>query len=865
MKAPPVSQPLRLLLVEDSAFDADVIIRALRANGYEPHAHIVETEPDYLTALDEAPDIVLSDYNLPAFDGLRALDLLLKRKPEIPFILVSGTIGDELAVESLRRGATDYLLKDRLGRLGAAVERALEIRRVKDEQRRKAKLTELLEALARIANEATNPVEAMRRCLEHIVEHGGWALGGVHIISHTGEPEATYWYMPAPARRYTAFTSLSASPDPRDTADPFLGRVFRDKRPAWIADTTLPGSAERIAQAAHAGLRSAFAFPVIVHHTVAAVLEFFAKEPGEPDELLLDAITSVSGQLARLIERHRAETRIRASEARLRAILDNEPECVKVFDTDGTLVEMNRAGLAMLEVESIEQVRDIGLETFVSPEYRERFASFIDAGRTSESNELEFEMVSLKGTRRCMEAHAGVMQFPDGGDAALLVVTRDITDRKRAEQHANYLSRYDVVTGLPNRNLFRDRLDFAFAHARRRGELLGVMVMNLDRFQKVNENLGNEAGDAVLRDVAARLKDSLRDIDTVARVGGNEYAVLIESVAAAADVMTVAEKLAEALTAPFEIQGHEVFVTASIGVAAHSDSVNDAQTLLEHAEAAMWQVKHEGGSGHQLFEQKPDAQRSQRFAIENQLRQALAKGELRVHYQPKVNLATGTITGAEALLRWTSPQLGEVSPAQFIPIAEETGLIVPIGGWVLETACAQVARWREAGRDLNVAVNLSPRQFRQKDLVGTVAIALTRSGVDAQSLELEITEGTAMANVGQTVAVLAELRELGVKLAVDDFGTGYSSLSYLKRFPLHSLKIDRSFVRDLETDPNSNAIVRATIALAHSLNLRVVAEGIETAAQRDILVENGCDDGQGYLYSPALPAEEFSLLIEGTA
>jgi len=389
-----------------------------------------------------------------------------------------------------------------------------------------------------------------------------------------------------------------------------------------------------------------------------------------------------------------------------------------------------------------------------------------------------------------------------------------------------------------------------------------VLLANLDRFKKVNESLGHEAGDKLLRDVASRLQSSLREVDTIARLGGDDYAILVEGAAGVEDVVAVAEKVIQTLAAPFEVRDHEIFVAASIGVASCVNGACTAGKLLESAEVAAARAKRDGGGGYHLYQDEPITLAGRRLTLESRLRRALENGELGAHYQPKIDLLSGNVTGAEALLRWNSPELGAVSPAQFIPIAEETGLIVPIGVWILEAACAQAACWRTEGHDFNIAVNLSPRQFRQKDLVSTVAGILKRSGLEAPRLELEITEGTAMSNAEQTIAVLAELHQLGVKLAVDDFGTGYSSLSYLRRFPLHCLKIDRSFVRDAAADTDSAAIVRATIALAHSLRLKVVAEGIETEAQRALLLHAACDEGQGFLFSKPLPAEAFAALLE---
>jgi len=547
-------------------------------------------------------------------------------------------------------------------------------------------------------------------------------------------------------------------------------------------------------------------------------------------------------------------------EARLRAVLDNNPEFVAVFSPKGDCIEINRAGLAMLEAESIEQIRARGACSFLLPEYQDGFAGFFREATVHGSAELEFEIGGMHGTRRRLQARAARLNLPEDGNVNLLVIAHDVTEHRRTQEQVEYLSHHDVLTGLPNRGLFQDRLALAVAHAKRRNEFLGILLINLKRFGKVNESLGQEAGDELLARVAERLKTSLREVDTIARFGGNEFSILIEGIASADDVAALAEKIDGMFATPFHVRGHEMVVSASVGAAVCANGECAAGTLLGCADIAVSRAKTAGG-GYHLYQDEPITLSGRRFSLETHLRRALEDGTLAAHYQPQVNLKTRAIIGAEALLRWHCPALGEIAPDQFIPIAEETGLIVPIGAWVLETACTQAARWRREGYDLNVSVNLSPRQFRQKHLVTAVAGILARSGLDAADLVLEITEGTAMSNVDQTIAILGELRQLGVKLALDDFGTGYSSLSYLQRFPLHSLKIDQSFVRHATIDASSATIVRATVALAHGLHLDVLAEGIETESQRDFLEQVACDEGQGFLFSRAVPEAEFRRLL----
>ena len=559
-----------------------------------------------------------------------------------------------------------------------------------------------------------------------------------------------------------------------------------------------------------------------------------------------------------ITERKKAE----AVQAELSAIVEQSNDAIVSRSTDGKFQSWNKGAERMFGYSAVEAIgRPVSM--ILPPEERSAVEQKLQQTlRGEDVPPYETRRVTKDG--RIIDVLASVSPVKDrtGSVTSVSIIFHDITERKKSQERIAYLSQYDALTGLPNRSLFQDRLELAIAHARRRNEVLGVLLVNLDRFKKVNESLGHEAGDELLRKVASRLKSSLREVDTIARLGGNDYAVLVEGIKATDDVTAIADKLIQMLASPFDMAGQVIFVSASVGIAVCSNGDCVAGKLLEGAEIAMSRAKQDGGGDHSLFQDEPITLSGKRLTFETRLRYALENRELAVHYQPKVSLLTGGITGAEALLRWNSPQLGHVSPAEFIPIAEETGLIVPMGAWILEAACTQAARWRRQGHDLNIAVNLSPRQFRQKDLVSMVAEILERSGLEAQRLELEITEGTAMKNAEQTIGMLNELHRLGVKFAVDDFGTGYSSLGYLKRFPLHCLKIDRSFVSDAVEDPNSKAIVRATLALAHSLNLKVVAEGVETEALRDFLAEAGCDEYQGYFFSRPLPAMEFSALLQ---
>lgn len=468
----------------------------------------------------------------------------------------------------------------------------------------------------------------------------------------------------------------------------------------------------------------------------------------------------------------------------------------------------------------------------------------------------------------------GVMEFYHRGthepEKALISTAQSIgrqvgqyMGRREAEEALKFVAAHDGLTKLPNRLMFNQRLEHALALAQRGGNQLAVLFIDLDRFKVINDTLGHEAGDALLCEVAERLKGQLRATDTVARLGGDEFVVLIENVTDPVFIGGLARKLIETLSASFTLSGGEYNVTASIGVSTYPDDGGDAQTLLKHADIAMYRSKEQGRNTFQFYSAQMNVHSVERLTLESGLRRALDRGELLLHYQPILDMRTRRIAGMEALVRWQHADLGLVPPAQFIAIAEETGLIVPIGEWVLNTACAAQGAWRERGLPpIMMSVNLSPRQFLYGDLVSDMVRLLARPGHDAAGLKLEITEGMVMQNPKRAVLLIRTLKEMGLHIAIDDFGTGYSSLAYLRRFPIDTLKIDRSFILDTPADAGAVAITQAIIAMAHNLGLDVTAEGVETAEQFEFLLEHGCDQMQGYYFSAPLDAEDAAALLQ---
>jgi len=455
---------------------------------------------------------------------------------------------------------------------------------------------------------------------------------------------------------------------------------------------------------------------------------------------------------------------------------------------------------------------------------------------------------------------------PVGNDAGKVThfvgVINDITEQKRYQEQLEYQATHDELTDLPNRNLLSNLIVKFALHAKRYRQELAILFIDLDYFKFVNDSLGRSVGDSLLKTMAERLKACVRASDTVARHGGDEFVVVLTNLGNSEDVGPVAQKIRESLSLPLLIDGQELVISCSIGISVYPKDGDDAQTLLKNADAAMYRAKEQGRNNFQFYTREMNARSLARMIMEKHLRRALEHDELTVHYQPQVDLANGRVNGMEALLRWQNPELGMVSPTAFIPLAEELGLIGPIFEWVLETACAQNRAWQEAGLPLlTLAVNLSPTQFRDRNLCAAVDRIVRKTGLAPSCLELEVIESMLMHDVESAMLIMNELKQLGIKMAMDDFGTGYSSLSYLKRFPFDKLKIDISFVREVTVDPDSAAIARSIIAMGHNLNLRVIAEGVETAGQLSYLRAHGCDEMQGFFFSRPLPADQFELLL----
>ncbi len=566
-------------------------------------------------------------------------------------------------------------------------------------------------------------------------------------------------------------------------------------------------------------------------------------------------------------ERKRAEIALREAEERYRTIFKENSIGMCYYSTaDGRYLNVNPAFARIFGYDSPEEMLarvTNPSQLYVDPSCRLEFGRQLREHGKTENR--EFQAYRKDGSKVWLRGSAGALHNADGKVLYYVGSVEDITEQKLLEEQVRYLAYFDALTGLPNRTLFQDRLAKALASARRRREKVALLFLDLDRFKTINDSLGHSAGDLLLKEVAERLKKWAREQDTVARLGGDEFVIVLTGVKDAADAAIAADRLMKTMSTKFMVQGHLLSAGCSLGISVFPDHGRDGEALIKNADAAMYCAKENGRNNFQFFSQEMNSRAVERLTLESSLRLALEQKELFLVYQPQWDVVTGQITGAEALLRWQHPRLGLVPPDKFIPIAENSGLIMPIGEWVLKTACAQAREWQDQGLPpLPVAVNVSAVQFRQESFPALIKRVLHETGLPAQYLELELTEGMLLSSADVTLTVFQELKEMGVKLSIDDFGTGYSSLAYLKHLPVYKLKIDRSFVRDITIDPDDAAITGTIISMAKSLNLKVIAEGVENEEQMLFLREHDCDEVQGYYFSRPLAVSDFSEKVRST-
>ena len=664
----------------------------------------------------------------------------------------------------------------------------------------------------------------------------------------------TSWKRPG---RDTSSYEATASQTSYKRGEGLAGRVWETGTPVSVPDVASDDS-PRSAAAVAAGLKGIVGFPVRSGRRVVGMIALHTWAPRDLDEGLLAVMNDVGSQIGEFVERKRAEVALQESEKRMRSVLDNVSDGLATIEQTGIIESANPAVVKLFgysEQDLVGQQADV----LIATTHRSAFINYLE-------RRLKLD-IPVSGAHETMGKRKNGSLFPlefvvssmQIGSRHLFIATlRDISERKAHTDALEYQALHDALTGLPNRSLFGDRLRQALLAARRNQKMFGVLLLDLDRFKDINDALGHDRGDSLLQEVTARLRGVLRATDTIARLGGDEFAVLTIDAKHPDDVVATARKILAALEGPFAIADQMVETGASIGIAMYPVHGDDPSTLLRRADVAMYVAKRSGG-GYAVYAPEQEAQTLRRSGLAGELRRSIPQGELVLHYQPQVTLATGAIHSVEALVRWNHPREGLMPPDRFIPMAEETGIIHPLTAWVLDSALAQLVKWLEEGLDVSVSLNVSPRNIEDHSLEEMVARALGTFKVEPQRLTLEITEGVAMA--AAAAKALHRLNEMGVRLALDDFGTGYSSLLYLMRLPVNEIKIDRSFVSALASDPDSGAIVRSAVGLGHNLGLRVVAEGLQDRAAEAVLIEAGCDAAQGFLVGRPTAEKDMTALL----
>ncbi|MBS1197783.1 MAG: hypothetical protein H6R18_1568 [Proteobacteria bacterium] len=581
---------------------------------------------------------------------------------------------------------------------------------------------------------------------------------------------------------------------------------------------------------------------------------FYLRKPWQEEEVRLVLRNAIDS-----VRMHRTLIR---SEETLRMIEENVNDVITRTDLNGRYLYLSPA-IGRVCGYAPEEVEGRAISEFLHPDdVKQRIEAQFETRQTKQAQTIVYRFRHKHGHYVWMEANVQAVWKNDEIITDVITVSRDITERKIAEQKIEFLAYHDALTELPNRLLARDRMHQAIANAERQKTKLALLFLDLDNFKTVNDSLGHAVGDLLLKAVAGRLKECVRDSDTLSRQGGDEFLIIMTELESAEVVAPVLDKIHDHIQRSFEIEGNELTTSVSIGVAIYPDNGRDFDTLLKKADTAMYRAKEQGRNTYRFFDAKMNVDAVEHLNFRNGLRRALDRDEFVLHYQPQIDLLSGNLIGAEALIRWQHPELGLVAPGRFISVAEDSGLIVPIGEWVIREACRQAASWPKAGgRQVGVAVNLSAVQFKRGSLEKTVMRALDESGLHPALLELELTESILIRDTEEVLATVRRLKALGVKLSIDDFGTGYSSLSYLKRFSVDKLKIDQTFIRDMATDPEDEVIVRTIIQMAQSLDLRTIAEGVETEQMLSHLKLFHCDEVQGFHIAKPMPAENFVSFI----
>jgi len=729
--------------------------------------------------------------------------------------------------------------------------------------------THLLKEVAVAANEAMGVEAALLSALQSICRVTGWPVGHA-LRSWSGGLDSTGIWHVDEAYRASGFVAFRRASEERGFASgvSLPGRVLAGGRPLEVTNFDEETDLLRKAVAIAAGLAAGFAFPVRSGQNVTAVLEFFATSPQQPSPELLEVMAQVGIQLGWVFERHAVQRALQTSEQRSRHIIDSAANAFIAMDAQDTITAWNRAAESTFGWSLAEAVGRKVTDTIIPAAYREAHQQgverFLAHGKAHVLGQ-RLELSALHRDGREFPIEITLWSLEEERGWSFFAFAHDISARKQAEQELERRALHDALTGLPNRVLVLDRLQQSLSRRDAVNSGVAVLFIDLDHFKRINDSFGHDAGDQVLITVAQRLQQVMRPADTVARLAGDEFVIVCPDVATHRDATIIAQRLLEELARPIHLKDDNVFVAASIGIAMATPGC-DAEKLINSADIAMYEAKTGGRAHFQLFDAQMQRQVVGRLQIENDLHRALACGEFRLFFQPIIAAATGAVVAVEALLRWQHPERGMISPVDFIPIAEETGLIVPLGTWVIEEACRLARTWsflHEANLPLGVSVNLSARQLLQSDLIETVQRIFETYTFDPARIEFgfEVTETAVMRDPETAAETLQALRDLGAHISLDDFGTGYSSLAYLKRFPVDTLKVDRSFVMNITEDQVDQTIVRTVTDLAHSMQLTVVAEGVETPEQAQILRRLNVDLLQGFLYARPMTVEQLEALL----
>ena len=715
--------------------------------------------------------------------------------------------------------------------------------------------------VARLLAECDSPVEVIPEIIETICATFGWSCGALWMPDKKAAVlrRIAAWTLPRPDVENFFHNTPDQIPLPASGA--LSSRTLRVARADWFPDASRGEHFERATQAASSNLHGCLAFPLQAAGEILGIMEFFGPQAQEADRETLQSAHFIGRHIGQFFQRKQVEQALRESEAHFRALVEQASDSFYVHDMEGKFIDVNQQGCEGLGYTRAEllsmSAQDVDLD-LTSRELKKLTARI----GTGAPIARESRYRRKDGSTFPVEIRMGPIDI--NGRQHLLSLVRDVTERKDLQDHIQHLAYHDSLTNLPNRAMFNRHLSHAIDQAGRHGSSLAVLFIDLDRFKYVNDSLGHPVGDALLRIVAERFATALREEDTLSRIGGDEFVVILEELGGADDAARVARKLLDALETPSRVDGHDLFIGASIGISLFPTDGDSIDTLVRCADSAMYRAKEVGRNTFQFFTPEQASQSRERFELERDLRQAVERGELRLVYQPQADCATGRIVGVEALVRWQHPTRGLVPPDRFIPLAEEIGLISKIGAWVLNAACAQAYQWEKQGRSLRIAVNLSGQQISRDGLVELVREVLGTTGLSPTQLELEITEGHLLQRVEQCIATLRDLKSLGVTLAIDDFGTGYSSLSYLKKLPVDRLKIDRSFVEGIPDDRDDVAIVATILSMARNLGLDVIAEGVENETQLAHLRDARCAEYQGYLLSRPVSPAELEALLDAT-